>query len=398
MNERVRFNDDTRADTIGRDAGMTKRCYYETLEVERTASDGDLKAAFRKLAMKWHPDRNPGDKSSETRFKEINEAYEILKDPDKRAAYDRFGHGAFEHGNGPGAHGFGDVASAFADIFDDLFGMGGGGRRGRGGGRERGADLRYNMEISLEEAFAGKTAQVRIPTSVTCEGCSGSGAKTGTRPKACPTCGGQGRIRHAQGFFTLERTCPACQGRGQVIDNPCPSCSGSGRVTRERVLSVNIPAGVEDGTRIRLAGEGEAGVRGGPAGDLYIFLSLGSHQFFQREGADLHCRVPISMVTAALGGEFEVPTIDGGETRVKVPEGTQSGRRFRLQGKGMPVLRSRQTGDMYVQVLVETPQKLTKRQRELLNEFERLSSKDTHPESAGFFGKVKDFLGRAKSA
>jgi molecular chaperone DnaJ len=274
----------------------------------------------------------------------------------------------------------------------------GGARRGRGGGRERGADLRYNMEITLEEAYCGKTAQVRIPTSVTCEGCSGSGAKAGTKPKACPTCGGQGRIRHAQGFFTLERTCPACQGRGQVIDNPCPSCSGSGRVTRERALSVNIPAGVEDGTRIRLAGEGEAGVRGGPAGDLYIFLALGAHPFFQREGADLHCRVPISMVLAALGGEIEVPTIDGNHSRVKVPEGTQSGRRFRLQSKGMPVLRSRQTGDMYIQVLVETPQKLSKRQRELLNEFERLSSQDTQPEAAGFFGKVKEFLGRSGSA
>ena len=375
---------------------MAKRCYYEVLEVERTAGDAELKTAFRKLAMQWHPDRNPSDKSSEHRFKEINEAYEILKDPDKRAAYDRFGHAAFEHG-GPGhAGGFTDVASAFSDIFDDLFGMGG--RRGRGGGRERGADLRYTMEISLEEAYAGKTAQVRIPTSVTCEACSGSGAKTGTRPKACPTCAGSGRIRHAQGFFTLERTCPSCQGRGQVIDNPCPSCSGSGRVTRERALSVNIPAGVEDGTRIRLAGEGEAGVRGGPPGDLYIFLSLASHAFFQREGADLHCRVPISMVAAALGGDFEVPTINGGNTRVKVPEGTQSGRRFRLQGKGMPVLRSKQTGDMYVQVVVETPQKLTKRQRELLAEFERLSSKETHPESAGFFGKVKEFLGRAGSA
>jgi molecular chaperone DnaJ len=398
MSDQVGFGDDASAEMTGVDAGMAKRCYYEVLEVERTAADGQLKAAFRKLAMKWHPDRNPGDKSCEVRFKEINEAYEVLKDPDKRAAYDRFGHAAFEHSGGVGAAGgFGDVASAFADIFDDLFGMGGG-RRGRGSGRERGADLRYNMEISLEEAYSGKTAHVRIPTSITCEACSGSGAKTGTRPKACPTCGGQGRIRHAQGFFTLERTCPGCQGRGQVIDNPCPSCAGSGRVTRERALSVNIPAGVEDGTRIRLASEGEAGVRGGPAGDLYIFLSLGSHPFFQREGADLHCRVPISMVTAALGGEFEVPTIDGKNSRLKVPEGTQSGRRFRLQGKGMPVLRSKQTGDMYVQVLVETPQKLTKRQRELLNEFERLSSTDTHPEAAGFFGKVKEFLGRSGAA
>jgi molecular chaperone DnaJ len=375
---------------------MAKRCFYEVLEVERTAGDGELKSAFRKLAMKWHPDRNPGDKNSEARFKEINEAYEILKDPDKRAAYDRFGHAAFEHGGGRGAGGFGtDFGSAFSDLFEGIFGMSGGRARS---GRERGADLRYNMEIRLEEAYSGKTAQVRIPTSVTCEACSGSGAKTGTRPKACPTCGGQGRIRHAQGFFTLERTCPSCQGRGQVIDNPCASCSGSGRVTRERTLSVNIPPGVEDGTRIRLAGEGEAGTRSGPAGDLYIFLSIGGHPFFQREGADLHCRAPISMVVAALGGELEVPTIDGSNTRVKVPEGSQSGRRFRIQGKGMPVLRSKQTGDMYVQVLVETPQKLTKRQRELLNEFERLSSKDTQPESSGFFGKVKEFLGRSGPA
>src|SRR5690242_18704998 len=379
---------------------MAKRDYYDVLGVQRAASDADLKAAFRKLAMKYHPDRNPGDQDCEHRFKEVNEAYEVLKDPDKRAAYDRFGHAAFEQGAGAGGvHGFGaDFASTFADIFDDLFGMGGG-RRGRSSGRERGADLRYNMEITLEEAFNGKTAQVRLPTSVTCEICSGSGAKVGTRPKTCPTCGGIGRVRHAQGFFTLERTCLTCQGRGQVIEDPCSACAGSGRVTRERTLSVNIPPGVEDGTRIRLAGEGEAGVRGGPAGDLYIFLSIASHEFFQRDGADLHCRVPISMVAAALGGDFEVPVIDGGKTRVKVPEGTQSGRRFRLQGKGMPVLRSKQTGDMYVQVVVETPQKLTKRQRELLMEFESLSSKDTHPESAGFFGKMRELLGgRASSA
>jgi molecular chaperone DnaJ len=370
---------------------MSKRDYYEILGVSRTASEAELKAAFRKLAMQHHPDRNPGDKECEHRFKELNEAYDVLKDGDKRAAYDRFGHAAFEHGGVGGGHGFGaDFASTFADIFDDLFGMGG--RRGRPSGRERGADLRYNMEISLEEAFTGKTAQVRIPSSVTCEACSGTGAKTGTRPRACPTCGGHGRVRHAQGFFTLERTCPACHGRGQVIEDPCPSCSGSGRVTRDRTLSVNIPAGVEDGTRIRLAGEGEAGVRGGPAGDLYIFLSIASHQFFQRDGADLHCRVPVSMVTAALGGAFDVPTIDGGKTKVKVPEGTQSGRRFRLQGKGMPVLRSKQMGDMYVQVIVETPQKLSKRQKELLAEFEKISSRETHPESAGFFTRVKVFF------
>jgi len=371
---------------------MAKRDYYEILGVQRTATDAELKAAFRKLAMQHHPDRNPGDKDCEHRFKELNEAYDVLKDGDKRAAYDRFGHAAFEHGAGGGAHGFGaDFASTFADIFDDLFGMGGR-RGGRASGRERGADLRYNMEISLEEAFTGKTAQVRIPTSVTCEACSGTGAKAGTRPRACATCGGQGRLRHAQGFFTLERTCHACHGRGQVIEDPCPSCSGSGRVTRERTLSVSIPAGVEDGTRIRLAGEGEAGVRGGPPGDLYIFLSLESHQFFQRDGADLHCRVPVSMVTAALGGSFDVPTIDGAKTKVKVPEGTQSGRRFRLQGKGMPVLRAKEVGDMYVQVVVETPQNLTKRQKELLAEFEKMSSRETQPDTAGFFARVKDFL------
>jgi molecular chaperone DnaJ len=380
---------------------MAKRCYYETLSVERSASDGAIKSAFRKQAMQFHPDRNPGDKDAEHRFKELNEAYEVLKDPDKRAAYDRYGHAAFEHGMGSGA-GFGaDFGTTFSDLFEGIFGMAAG-RGARGTGRERGADLRYNMEIALQEAYAGKNAQIRIPTSVTCEACSGSGAKAGTKPKICSMCGGHGRVRHAQGFFTLERTCPNCHGRGQSIDTPCASCAGSGRVTRERTLSVNIPTGVEDGTRIRLAGEGEAGVRGGPPGDLYIFLSIGAHAFFQREGADLHCRVPVSMVTATLGGEFEVPTIDGGKTKVKVPEGTQSGRRFRLAGKGMPVLRARQSGDMYVQVVVETPQKLTKKQRDLLAEFDRLSSTDTHPESTGFLGKVKDFLdglgGRASTA
>src|SRR3979490_86003 len=369
----------------------TKRCYYETLEVERTADESKLKAAFRKLAMKWHPDKNPGDANSEVRFKEINEAYEVLKDGDKRAAYDRFGHAAFEQGAGGGGPGFGaGFASSFSDIFEDLFGMAG--QRGRGG-RERGADLRYNMEITLEDAFQGKTAQIEIPVSVTCESCSGTGAKAGTKPKTCSVCGGAGRGGAGGGVFTAGRNRPGCQGRGQMIEDPCPSCAGSGRVTRERMLSVNIPQGVEDGTRIRLAGEGEAGVRGGPPGDLYIFLSLATHEFFQRDGADLHCRVPISMVTAALGGEFEVPTIDKGKTKVKVPSGTQSGRRFRIASKGMPVLRSRQTGDMYVQVVVETPQNLTKKQQELLAEFEKLSSGATQPEAAGFFTKVKDFFG-----
>src|ERR1700749_3793144 len=371
----------------------TKRCYYETLEVERSADDTKLKAAFRKLAMRWHPDKNPGDASSEVRYKEINEPYEVLKDGDKRAAYDRFGHAAFEQGGGmgPGHPGFGaGFASSFSDIFEDLFGMAN--QRARGG-RERGADLRYNMEITLEEAFQGKNAQIEIPVSVTCESCSGIGAKAGTKPKTCSTCGGQGRVRQSPGFLTLERNFPGCQGRGQMIEDACPSCSGQGRVTRERTLSVNIPQGVEDGTRIRLAGEGEAGVRGGPPGDLYIFLSLATHEFFQRDGADLHCRVPISMVTASLGGEFEVPTIDKGKTKVKIPAGTQSSRRFRIASKGMPVLRSRQTGDMYVQVVVETPQNLTKKQQELLAEFEKLSSGATQPEAAGFFTKVKDFFG-----
>ena len=375
---------------------VTKRCYYETLEVERTVDDGQIKTAFRKLAMKYHPDRNQGDAKSEVKFKEINEAYEILKDGDKRAAYDRYGHAAFEQGHGgAGGAGFGQgFASSFSDIFEDLFGMAGQrGGRGGGNGRERGADLRYNMEITLEEAFAGKTAQIEIPVAVTCEVCSGTGAKPGTKPKTCSTCGGQGRVRQAQGFFTLERTCPSCQGRGQMIEDPCKACEGAGRVERERTLSVNIPQGVEDGTRIRLSNEGEAGTRGGPAGDLYIFLSLATHEFFQRDGADLHCRVPISMVTAAIGGEFEVPTIDRGRTKVKVPAGTQSARRFRVAGKGMPVLRSRQMGDMYVQVVVETPQNLTKKQQELLAEFEKLSSGATQPEAAGFFTKVKDFFG-----
>ena len=370
---------------------MAKRDFYEVLGVAREADDGALKSAFRKLAMQCHPDRNPGDDAAEARFKEIAEAYETLKDPQKRAAYDRFGHAAFQNGGG-GPGGFsGDFGSSMADIFDDLFGdiMG---RRGRAGGRERGADLRYNMEITLEDAYSGKTAQVRIPTSVTCEDCSGTGAKPGSTPKPCATCGGQGKVRASQGFFLLERTCPTCQGRGQVIEDPCAACSGAGRVTRERTLQVSIPAGVEDGTRIRLTGEGEAGLRGGPTGDLYIFLSVASHPFFQRDGADVYCRVPIAMTTAALGGSFEVPTIDGGRTRVKVPEGTQTGRQFRLKGKGMPVLRARDMGDMYIHAMVETPQNLTRRQRELLEEFEQNASTDNQPETTGFFAKVKDFF------
>lgn len=378
---------------------MAKRDYYEILGVSRTASEQDMKSAFRKLAKECHPDRNPGDKAAEQRFKDLNEAYEALKDPQKRAAYDQFGHAAFDGSMGGRGHpgGFGpDFASSMSDIFDDLFGEFMGGRRGGGGrqrsGRERGADLRYNMEITLPEAFTGKTAQIRVPTSVTCETCSGTGAKAGTKPSTCPTCGGAGKVRASQGFFTIERTCPGCHGRGEVIEDPCPSCSGSGRVTKERTLSVNIPAGVEDGTRIRLAGEGEAGLRGGPAGDLYIFLSIKPHEFFQRDGADIFCKVPISMTTAALGGQIDVPTVDGTMTRVKVPEGTETGKQFRLKGKGMPVLRAKVTGDMYIQVEVETPKNLTRRQRELLEEFEKESHKGTSPESHGFFARVKEFF------
>jgi molecular chaperone DnaJ len=373
---------------------MSKRDFYEILGVSRTATEAEMKASFRKMAMQCHPDRNPGDKAAEAKFKELNEAYQCLSDGQKRAAYDRFGHAAFENGSA-GAGGMGDgFASSMADIFDDLFGdmmgRGGGGRRSNG--RERGSDLRYNMEISLEDAFNGKTATVKVPTALTCEACTGTGAKPGSKPKVCPTCQGQGRVRAQQGFFAIERTCPTCQGRGQTIDNPCTVCSGSGRITRERSLSVNIPAGVEDGTRIRLAGEGEAGLRGGPSGDLYIFLSVKPHPFFQRDGADLYCRVPISMVQAALGGEFTVHTVDGGEAKVRVPEGTQSGKQFKVKGKGMPVLRAREVGDLYIQANVETPQNLTKRQRELLAEFDAESSSKTHPESSGFFAKMRDLF------
>jgi molecular chaperone DnaJ len=373
---------------------MAKRDYYDVLGVSRGARDSEIKAAFRRLAKQYHPDRCNGDPKAEERFKEINEAYEALKDPQRRAAYDRYGHAAFEPGLGGAAYGFGaDFTASMSAMFDDLFGEFMGGRRPRHrSGRERGSDLRYNMEITLAEAYEGKTAQIRVPTSVTCESCRGSGAKAGTSPTTCRTCHGIGKVRASQGFFTIERTCPTCQGRGDTIETPCPACNGMGRVTRERTLSVTIPQGVEDGTRIRLAGEGEAGVRGGPPGDLYIFLSIRPHEFFQRDGADLFCRVPISMTTAALGGQIEVPTIDGGRSRVTIPEGTESGKQFRLKGKGMPVLRSKQQGDLYIQVEVETPKNLTRKQRELLKAFEEASSASTSPASAGFFARVKDFF------
>jgi molecular chaperone DnaJ len=374
---------------------MAKRCYYEVLGVSRGARESEIKGAFRRLAKECHPDRCNGDPNAETRFKEVNEAYEALKDPQRRAAYDRFGHASFDSGLGGAAgHGFGaDFSASMSAMFDDLFGEFMGQRRPRQrSSRERGSDLRYNMEITLGEAYQGKAAQIRVPTSVVCESCSGSGAKAGTSPTPCRTCGGIGKVRASQGFFTIERTCPSCQGRGETIETPCPSCNGAGRVTRERTLSVTIPIGVEDGTRIRLAGEGEAGLRGGPPGDLYIFLSIKPHEFFQRDGADLFCRVPIAMTTAALGGQIEVPTIDGGRTRVKIPEGSESGKQFRLKAQGMPVLRSKQQGDLYIQVEVETPKNLSRKQRELLKAFEDASNPSTSPDSTGFFARVKEFF------
>ena len=375
---------------------MAKRCYYDVLGVTRGARDSEVKAAFRRLAKECHPDCCNGDPGAEKRFREVNEAYEALKDPQRRAAYDRFGHAAFDPalGGAGGGHGFGtDFSASMSAMFDDLFGEFMGQRRPRQrSGRERGSDLRYNMEITLAEAYQGKTAQIRVPTSVTCEACAGAGAKAGTAPTTCRSCGGIGKVRASQGFFTIERTCPSCQGRGETIETPCPSCNGAGRVTRERTLSVTIPIGVEDGTRIRLAGEGEAGLRGGPPGDLYIFLSIKPHEFFQRDGADLFCRVPIAMTTAAMGGQIEVPTIDGGRTRVKIPEGTEGGKQFRLKAKGMPVLRSKQQGDLYIQVEVETPKNLSRKQRDLLKAFEDASNPSTSPASTGFFARVKEFF------
>jgi molecular chaperone DnaJ len=369
---------------------MAKRDFYEVLGVARGAGEAELKRAYRKLAMELHPDRNPGDAAAEARFKELNEAYEVLKDPQKRAAYDQFGHQAFEHG-GMGGRGGGFDFTSFADVFDDLFGdfMGGGRRRGT---NNRGSDLRYNLTISLEEAFSGKRAQIRVPTAVTCEACRGSGGEAGAEPTACQTCRGMGRVRAQQGFFTVERTCPTCQGSGRVISNPCKACNGSGRAQRERTLAVNIPAGVEDGTRIRLSGEGEAGIRGGQPGDLYIFVTVAPHRFFRRDGAHLFCRVPIPMTRAALGGEVEVPTIEGRPVGIVIPPGTQTGRQIRLKGKGLTELHGSQRGDLYIEVVVETPVRLSRRQQELLREFERAgeSADSTHPESEGFFAKVKE--------
>ncbi len=370
---------------------MAKQDYYEALGVSREASGDEIKKAFRKLAMQCHPDRHPGDKEAEQKFKDINEAYDVLKDEQKRGAYDRYGHAAFEQGGGR-ASDFGG-GGGFADIFEEMFGAMGGGRGG-GGNANRGNDLRYNLEITLEEAFKGRETQVRVPSLSACDSCHGSGAEAGSKPTTCTTCRGQGRVRAQQGFFTMERTCPTCHGAGKVIENPCRACGGQGRVRKEKTLAVTIPPGVEDGTRIRLAGEGEAGIRGGGNGDLYIFLAVKPHTLFQRDGANIHCHVPISMPTAALGGTVEVPTIDGGRAKVTIPPGTQTGHQFRLRAKGMSVLRSHARGDMYAQVSVETPVHLTKKQQELLREFEKDSEQGkTHPESEGFFAKVKEFFG-----
>jgi molecular chaperone DnaJ len=372
-----------------------KRCYYETLHCSKSANDDEIKSAFRKQAMALHPDRNPGDPSAEAKFKEVNEAYDVLKDPQKRAAYDRFGHAAFEGGLGAaGARGAQgnpfDFAGSFSEVFEDLFGDLMGGRRG-GRRQNRGADLRYNLEISLEEAFSGRRAEIKVPAAVACEDCSGSGAAAGHKPEVCPTCAGHGKVRATQGFFTVERTCAGCRGTGRIIRNPCRTCKGSGTVQKERTLSVDVPPGVEEGTRIRLSGEGQAGLNGGPAGDLYIFLSVSEHPIFQREGHDLHCRAPVSFVTAALGGIIEVPTLGGGRAKVTIPEGTQNGRQFRIKGKGMAVLRGgAMRGDLYIHVAVETPVKLSKRQKELLREFESGCQKGTQPEAEGFLARLKE--------
>lgn len=373
---------------------MAKLDYYAVLAVERSASADELKRAYRKLAMEYHPDRNPGDHKAEHKFKEINEAYDVLKDDQKRAAYDRFGHAAFENGGGGGG-GFGGGGFGFegglGDIFEQMFG---GGRRGQER-RQAGADLKVAIEIELTEAFTGTKRNVRVATRATCDACNGSGsADKNATADTCKTCAGAGRVRAQQGFFVVERTCPTCSGSGRVVRNPCRVCAGAGTVPRERTVEVQIPAGIEDGTSIRRLGEGEAGPRGAPAGDLYVHVSIREHQIFERDGANIFCRVPLRMAQAALGAEIEVATIDGTAARVKIPAGTQSGEQIKLRGKGFSVLRSNQRGDMYIQVAVETPQSLTRHQRDLLEQFEAASETDRSgsPEHEGFFAKVKDFL------
>ncbi len=378
---------------------MAKRDYYEILGVDKNADAKKMKSAFRKKAMACHPDRHPDDPEAEARFKELNEAYGILSDDQKRAAYDRMGHAAFEGGGGMGGGGFQD----FGDIFSQIFGGGGAGGGfadmfgGGGRGRQtvqRGSDLRYEMEISLEEAFSGKDIDIEVPIADDCDRCDGIGAEPGASVETCSTCGGAGRVRTQQGFFTMERPCSTCGGQGEYVSDPCRQCDGQGQTRQQTELDVSIPAGVEDGTRIRLTGQGDAAPRrsgGGQRGDLYIFVSVKPHSLFERDGANLFCRTPVPMTTASLGGEVEIPTIDGGRSKLKIPEGSQSGRRMRLRGKGMSVLRSSQRGDMYVELSVETPSKLNKRQRELLEEFAREGGDETSPESKNFFDKAKRF-------
>lgn len=376
-----------------------QRDYYEVLGVVRSCDDGELKAAFRKLAMQHHPDRNAGCTQSEGRFKEINEAYSVLSDPQKRAAYDRFGHEGLQGMNAAGGGaGFADVHDIFNEVFGQAFGDMFGGGRTRSSGPARGQDLRYDLEISLEQAYAGADVEIRVPSSHVCEACSGSGAKPGSSPTACGGCGGAGRVRANQGFFSIERTCPRCGGSGRLVLDPCQDCHGHGQLRRERALQVRVPAGVDDGSRIRLAGEGDAGARGGQRGDLYIFLSVKPHDLFERDGLDLLCGVPVPMCTAALGGEIEAPCLLGGEhcdgegrLTIKVPEGAQTGKTVRLKGRGMPSLRSRERGDLVVELFVETPTKLTPRQKELMRELAGLCGEQQHPQSTSFFKKAKRF-------
>lgn len=375
---------------------MAKKDYYDILGVAKGASKDEMKKAYRKKAMQHHPDRNPDDAEAEKKFKELNEAYDVLKDDQKRGAYDQFGHAAFEGGMGGRGGGAGFDGSGFTDIFEEMFGdfMGAGGQRGGGGGRARptrGSDVRANLEISLEQAFKGTKAKIRVPTMESCDRCEGSGAEPGTQPETCGNCAGQGKVRVQQGFFTIERACPNCGGAGRAIKDPCKNCSGGGRIRKEKKLEVQVPAGVEDGTRIRLSGEGEAGARGGPSGDLYVFVSVKPHRFFKRDGANLHCRVPVSMVEASIGGHVEVPLIDGKKNKVTIPAGTQAGTQLRLKGKGMSVLRSQSRGNMYIEIAVETPVNLSKKQKDLLNDFAgQGKSRNNSPESQGFFSKVKD--------
>jgi molecular chaperone DnaJ len=369
---------------------MAKRDYYETLGVPKNATEDDIKKAYRKLAMKHHPDRNPDNPKAEEHFKEAKEAYEILSEPQKRAAYDQYGHAGVDQQGGAGGFGAGGFGDAFGDIFGDIFG---------GGGRQRsnvyrGADLRYNMEISLEDAARGSETKIRIPVMAECETCHGSGAKPGTQPTTCSTCGGHGQVRMQQGFFSIQQTCPKCHGSGKMVSSPCGTCHGDGRVKQQKTLSVKIPAGVDEGDRIRLTGEGEAGVNGGPSGDLYVVMHLKKHSIFERDGGDLHCEMPVSFTVAALGGEIDIPTLDG-HAKMKIPAETQTGAKFRLRGKGIKPLRTSEHGDLICHVVVETPVKLTERQKELLRELEEINQMDSSkhsPRAKSWMTKVKDFF------